>query len=174
MTSSKLSPWLMMIRNYRFVICRPSFPRFSVFRFSGFPRFSVFRFSGFPVFRFFFSAAFRLSADKGKRWRDAVASIWVGLVDTPTLQVSFLYFVFHNTIPLWWMRWTWMWWRLDVDIDVDTWMWWRLDVDIDVDTDVATLRCEFFFMSVFSWAFSNVTLASLDARAEHGLKYNQA
>ena len=114
-----------------FFICRPSFPRFSVF---GFRFFRVF---GFPVFRFsvFFSAAFRLSADKGKRWRDAVASIWVGLVDTPTLQVSFLYFVFHNTIPLWWMmnemnemRWDecdegWMLTTfVDVDVEVSGWL----------------------------------------------------
>ena len=68
------------------------------FRFFGF---SVFRFFGFSVFRFF-SAAFRLSAGKGKGWRDAVASIWVGLVDTPTQRVSFLFFTLRYP---WWMRW---------------------------------------------------------------------
>ena len=37
-----------------------------------------------------FWAAFRFSADKGKNgWRDAVVSIWVSLIDTPTLKVSF-------------------------------------------------------------------------------------
>ena len=106
-------------------------------------RFSVF---GFSVFWFsgFFSAAFQLSADKGKRWRDAVASIWVGLVDTPTLQVSFLYFVFHNTIPLWWMRW--MRW------DEMKRMWWRLDVD----TDVATLL-QNYYMSHWICRFLNLS-----------------
>ena len=60
------------------------------------PRFFFFGFSvfGFRFSVFGFSAAFRLSAGKGKRWRDAVASIWVGLRDTPTLQVSVFVFVF--------------------------------------------------------------------------------
>ena len=83
-------------------ICRPSFTRFSVFRFFGF---SVFR---------FFSAAFRLSAGKGKRWRDAVASIWVSLIDTPTLQVSY---VFGYDLRLM---------KVDGDGDGDVQIHWRL------------------------------------------------